>query len=123
MIEAACHPSSESGTTRLLPLELTQHQASVALNCACEHLCFILIFFESISRLYSNVIDSLLYSVSIYKRFHRNIPLSGFSGGGQNLYAFCFHSPIVGHFAYFHLLSFVSDNAVNVGRGACTFSS
>ena len=48
ILEAAGNPSSESGTTKLLPQELhsaSQHQATIALNCACEHLYFILIYF------------------------------------------------------------------------------
>lgn len=42
------HHSSKSGPAKLLPLELhsaSQHQAAIALNCACEHMCFILIYF------------------------------------------------------------------------------
>ena len=38
---------SESSAAKLLPWELpstSQHQAAVALNCVCEHLCFISIF-------------------------------------------------------------------------------
>lgn len=39
-------PTSESGTSKLLPQDLhsaSQHQATTVLNCVCEHLCFILI--------------------------------------------------------------------------------
>lgn len=59
MIEA-CHPGSESGTTRLLPRSFTQHQASVALSCAWEPLCRILIFF-----FFNPFINSYLYFIII----------------------------------------------------------
>ena len=39
---------TQSGTTKLLPLELDSaslHQAAIALNCVSEHLCFILTYF------------------------------------------------------------------------------
>lgn len=39
-----CPPSRESGTTKLLLWELhsaSQHPLTIALNCVCEHLCFI----------------------------------------------------------------------------------
>lgn len=42
------HPSSKSGPAKLLPCELHsayQHQVSIALNCVCEHLCFISVYF------------------------------------------------------------------------------
>lgn len=42
------HPSSKSGPAKLPPCELHsayQHQVSIALNCVCEHLCFISVYF------------------------------------------------------------------------------
>ena len=43
-----CTPSGESVTAKLLPGEphsASQHQASIALNCVCEHLCSVSIYF------------------------------------------------------------------------------
>ncbi|XP_042099629.1 endoplasmic reticulum junction formation protein lunapark isoform X4 [Ovis aries] len=48
VVEAACILSSKSGTTKLLPWELhsaSHHQAAIALNFVCEHLCFVSIYF------------------------------------------------------------------------------
>ena len=42
------HPSGESGPANLFPGELhsaSRHQAAVALNCVCERLCCIWIYF------------------------------------------------------------------------------
>ena len=44
------------------PRSFTQHQASVALNCACEHLCFISIC-ALISKMCPKVIASLLLPI------------------------------------------------------------
>ena len=45
LIEEAPTLSRESGPTKLLPGIPTQHQAAIALNCVCEHLCYISIYF------------------------------------------------------------------------------
>lgn len=46
------------------------HQASIALISIHEHLFFISIYFEHL--LARCVIASLLYTISVYERFHRN---------------------------------------------------
>ena len=45
LIEEAPTLSRESGPAKLLPGIPTQHQAAIALNCVCEHLCYISIYF------------------------------------------------------------------------------
>lgn len=48
IIEAAHTGSSKSGPTKILSQELnsaSQHQVTRTLNCICEHLCFISIYF------------------------------------------------------------------------------
>ena len=47
-----------------------QHQAAVTLNCACEFLWFILIYF--VNKMFPKAIASLLYALSAYKMFHRD---------------------------------------------------
>lgn len=45
---SAHSPSSEGGTAQLLPLQphsAPQHQATQALSCVCEHLCFTSMYF------------------------------------------------------------------------------
>ena len=47
-IEAAHTQSCRNGTTQLLLWKIysaSQHQAAIALNCVCEHLCFISVYF------------------------------------------------------------------------------
>ena len=78
--------ASQSGATRLLvwKLHTASHQATVALNCVCEHLCFISIYFvHSISQMYPEVTVSSLYTISFYEKFHRNSLLSD---SKRNLY-------------------------------------
>ena len=45
LIEDAPTLSRESGPAKLLPGIPTQHQAAIALNCVCEHLYYISIYF------------------------------------------------------------------------------
>ena len=47
-IGAAHIQSGENGTTQLLPWKTnsaSQYPAAIALNCVCEHLCFISVYF------------------------------------------------------------------------------
>ena len=47
-MEAVCTPSSERGTAQLPSWKLhqvSQHQATIALNCVYEHLCSFLIYY------------------------------------------------------------------------------
>ena len=69
---------------KLLPWELhsaSQHQAARALNCVCEHLCFI---WASVSQSCSKVTASSRDAIPDYKRFHTIALLS--NSGGKHLY-------------------------------------
>ena len=63
LIEEAPTLSRESGPAKLLPGIPTQHQAAIALNCVCEHLCYISIYFVCLlvseSESHSVMSDSL----------------------------------------------------------------
>ena len=45
VIEAACTLHIKSDTTKLFPGKYTQHQVALAMNCVCEYLCFISVYF------------------------------------------------------------------------------
>ena len=66
IIEAACTQSFESGTAKLLPRELrsaSQHQATIALDCVHEHLCFISVYFVHLLVRHPRVTISSLYAI------------------------------------------------------------
>ena len=84
-----CLLCSKSGPTKLLPRELhsaSQHPAAVSLNCACEHLCFISIYF--VHPLVRWVLRQLLLCFMpswLKERFPRNTLLLDSGGWGRDL--------------------------------------
>lgn len=90
----------ERGPIKLLPCELRsapQHQAAVALDCVCEHLCLYLdLFGASVSKMCPKVLEkpkrSCILGLGMLKNFPTEI-------NGNCFFAFC-------HFGFIGTLYF-----------------
>lgn len=77
LYRGSAHPKQQDWPAKLLPQELhsaPQHQATVALNWVCEHLCFILICFvplftRCVLRYQKSLIEVILGGLGELKNF------------------------------------------------------
>lgn len=83
--EAVCTPAARSGPTKFLPQEphsASQHQATRALNCVCEHQCCVLTYF--VHSLVRHVLIIFCFTSFWLMKFHRNALLWD---SGSNLHS------------------------------------